>query len=441
MHAYAAAGVAPDTVELVEAHGTGTLLGDPIEVSALAEVLTTGRSADNPLLVGSVKSNIGHLEAAAGVAGFIKAALALHRGSIPASLHFDEPNQHIDFEGLRVDVVTEARKWPGSGPRHVAGVSSFGFGGTNAHAVLATPPVQADQDLTQAGGPLLLPLSARDDESLRRLAGRYASILASSTAAQARAICGAAARRRTAHPYRAVGSAGSVPTLAAMLRTWSRGQDAEGVSTRRASTGGPTSTVAVFPGQGSRWWPLAADLLDSGGAFEETLHRADAWCRKHLDWSLLEDISMPDGGQLARSPRLAQPALVATQVALASWLVEHGVQIGLVVGHSVGEISAACVAGALDLEVGLRIAAARGEAIESSAVPGAMAMVALDAEETRKRLEGMRRSDLWISAENGPGSTILSGSEEAVAAWLAAAEEDGCSPAPWRRSPSPPTAR
>ncbi|MGC5053620.1 SDR family NAD(P)-dependent oxidoreductase [Micromonospora sp. DT48] len=423
--AYAAAGVAPDTVELVEAHGTGTLLGDPIEVSALAEVLTTGRSADNPLLVGSVKSNIGHLEAAAGVAGFIKAALALHRGSIPASLHFDEPNQHIDFEGLRVDVVTEARKWPGSGPRHVAGVSSFGFGGTNAHAVLATPPVQADQDLTQAGGPLLLPLSARDDESLRRLAGRYASILTSSTAAQARAICGAAARRRTAHPYRAVGSAGSVPTLAAMLRTWSRGQDAEGVSTRRASTGGPTSTVAVFPGQGSRWWPLAADLLDSGGAFEETLHRADAWCRQHLDWSLLEDISMPDGGQLARSPRLAQPALVATQVALASWLVEHGVQIGLVVGHSVGEISAACVAGALDLEVGLRIAAARGEAIESSAVPGAMAMVALDAEETRKRLEGMRRSDLWISAENGPGSTILSGSEEAVAAWLAAAEEDG----------------
>ncbi|GIJ19755.1 type I polyketide synthase [Micromonospora lutea] len=423
--AYTAAGVAPDTVELVEAHGTGTLLGDPIEVAALADVLADGRSVDNPLLIGSVKTNIGHLEAAAGVAGFIKAALALHRGSIPASLHFDEPNQHIPFATLHVDVVTEARKWPGPGPRHVAGVSSFGFGGTNAHAVLATPPVQVDQNLEQASGPLLLPLSARTDDALRRLAGRYASILTSATSAQARAICGAAARRRTAHPYRAAGSAGSVPALAAMLRTWSQGQDAEGVSTRRALTGGPTSTVAVFPGQGSRWWPIAADLLDSGGAFEQTLHRAESWCREHLGWSLLADISQPDGGRMARSPRLAQPALVATQVALASWLLEHGVEFGLVVGHSVGEISAACVAGALDLEVGMRIAAARGEAIESAAVPGAMAMVALNAQETKLRLDRRQVPDLWISAENGPGSTILSGSQEAVAAWLVEAEEEG----------------
>lgn len=423
--AYAVAGVDPEAVEFVEAHGTGTLLGDPIEVGALAEVLASGRATDNPLLIGSVKTNIGHLEAAAGVAGLIKAALALYRGSIPASLHFNEPNPHIPFETLRVDVVTEARKWPGSGPRHVAGVSSFGFGGTNAHAVLATPPEPADRDRERATGPLLLPLSARDDGALRRLAGRYASVLTSATSAQARAICRAAARRRTPHPYRAVGSAGSVPALAAMLRAWSQGQDAEGVSVRRALTGGPTSTVALFPGQGTRWWPIAEDLLDSGGAFEQTLHRAERWCREHLGWSLLEDLSRPDGGRMAGSPRLAQPALVATQVALASWLIEHGIKFGLVIGHSVGEISAACVAGAVDLEVGLRIAAARGEAIESSATPGAMAMVALDAQETRNRLDRWQIPDLWISAENGPGSTILSGSHEAVAAWLAAAEEEG----------------
>lgn len=423
--AYAAAGVDPGVVEFVEAHGTGTLLGDPIEVGALAEVLASKRSADNPLLVGSVKTNIGHLEAAAGVAGLIKAALALYRGSIPPSLHFDEPNPHIPFETLHVEVVTESRKWPGAGPRHVAGVSSFGFGGTNAHAVLATPPEQTDQETDRATGPLLLPLSAKDDGALRRLAGRYSSVLRSATAAQARAICQAAARRRTAHPYRAVGSAGSVPALAAMLRAWSEGQDVEGVSARRVLTGGPTSTVAVFPGQGTRWWPIAEDLLDSGGAFEQTLHRAERWCREHLDWSLLEDLSRPDGGRLAGSPRLAQPALVATQVALASWLAEHGVEFGLVIGHSVGEISAACVAGAIDLEVGLRIAAARGEAIESSAVPGAMAMVALSAQETRARLDRWQIPDLWISAENGPGSTILSGSTEAVAACLAAAEEEG----------------
>ncbi|MEV5412750.1 SDR family NAD(P)-dependent oxidoreductase [Thermopolyspora sp. NPDC052614] len=429
--AYANAGLAPEQVDYVEAHGTGTLLGDPIEARALASVVSSGRPADRPCLIGSVKSNIGHLEAAAGVAGLIKAALMLHNRRIPPSLHYRRPNPHIPFGELRLRVVDGLTPWPSVDRPATVGVSSFGFGGTNAHMILQEapppPPAPASARESQVTGsafdrasvsttepaaepapPYPLVISARNEDALRELAQRYEAELAASDATPYR-LCAAAAVRRTHHEARLACVGESVAELRAGLAAFVRGEDAPGLSHGRRRVGRRPRTVFVFSGQGPRWWPLAGDLIDAEPVVRESLRRSDALLREQAGWSLLELIAAgPEDSRLAE-PEIGQPALCAVQIAVAALWRSWGVEPAAVVGHSIGEIAAAHVAGALSLEDALRTALHRGQVISGAVGTGKMAVVALPMEQVAHLLEELHLRAVWVAASNGPSSTVVSG--------------------------------
>ncbi|MGA5301846.1 SDR family NAD(P)-dependent oxidoreductase [Nucisporomicrobium flavum] len=413
--AYARAGVDPGDVHYIEAHGTGTLLGDPIEAKALAAVVSARRDPARPCLIGSVKSNLGHLEAAAGIAGLIKVALMLRHRRIPASLHYREPNPHVPFGQLALRVAETAQSWPaGDGPA-LAGVSSFGFGGTNCHLVLQEAPPVARTDRTPAGRTFLLPLSAPTEGALRELAARHAARLsepgAESTVA---AYCAAAAVRRTHHAERLACVGGSAAELGEALTAFVRGADHPGLIAGVRRTGRRPRTVFVFAGQGPRWWPLGTDLLDAEPVFRETLQRCDDTLRRHVDWSLIEQLTIaPERSRLA-DPGVVQPATCALQIALAALWRSWGIEPAAVVGQSVGEIAAAHVSGALSLDDALRIALHRGRLIRAVIGQGKMAVVGASYDDTRKLVDRLGDGLVSAAANNGPTSTVISGETAAV---------------------------
>ncbi|MEV2240434.1 SDR family NAD(P)-dependent oxidoreductase [Micromonospora sp. NPDC049891] len=424
--AYARAGVAPGDVHYVEAHGTGTMLGDPIEAKALAAVVSARRDPARPCLIGSVKSNLGHLEAAAGIAGLIKVALMLRHRRIPASLHYREPNPHVSFEQLSLRVADTAQPWPaGDGPA-LAGVSSFGFGGTNCHLVLQEAPPAATAERTVPGDNLLLTVSAPTHAALRELAARHAARLrepgAESTVA---AYCAAAAVRRTHHAERLACVGGSAAELSEALAAFAGGDDHPGLIAGGRRTGRRPRPVFVFAGQGPRWWPLAADLLDTEPVFRETLWRCDAALRRYVDWSLVEQLTIaPERSRLA-DPGVVQPATCALQIALAALWQSWGVEPAAVVGHSVGEIAAAHVAGALGLDDALRIALHRGRVIRTVIGQGKMAVVGASYDETRNMLARLDDGLVSAAAANGPASTVISGATAAVERLATLLDDEG----------------
>jgi acyl transferase domain-containing protein/acyl-CoA synthetase (AMP-forming)/AMP-acid ligase II/acyl carrier protein len=426
--AYARAGVAPKNVHYVEAHGTGTLLGDPIEARALAAVVSEGRDRGLPCLVGSVKSNLGHLEAAAGIASLIKVALMLRHRQIPASLHFREPNPHIDFDELALRVVDTARAWPaGDGPA-LAGVSAFGLGGTNAHLVLqeAPPSVPSSSRPSTPGRDHLLTLSARTEEGLRELAARHADQLSEAGAeAVVGQHCAAAAVRRTHHAQRLAVVGGSAAELSDLLAGHVRGEDHPGLIREERRVGRHPSLVFAFSGQGPRWWPLAADLLTQEPVFAEMLQRCDTSLRRHVDWSLVEQLTMaPERSRLA-DPGVVQPATCALQISLAALWRSWGVEPSAVVGHSVGEIAAAQVAGALGLDDALLVALHRGRVIRSVIGQGKMAVVGASLDETQQILARLGQGLVSVAASNSPTSTLISGESAEVERMAATLDAEG----------------
>ena len=426
--AYARAGVAPKDVHYVEAHGTGTLLGDPIEARALAVVVSEGRDRGRPCLVGSVKSNLGHLEAAAGIASLIKVALMLRHRQIPASLHFREPNPHIPFDELALRVVDTARAWPaGDGPA-LAGLSSFGFGGTNAHLVLqeAPPSVPSSSLPAPSARDHLLTLSARTEEGLRELAARHAEQLSEAGAeAVVAQHCAAAAIRRTHHAERLAVVGGSAAELSDTLAGHVRGEDHPGLIRKERRVGRHPSLVFVFSGQGPRWWPLAADLLAQEPVFREMLQRCDASLRRYVDWSLVEQLTISPERSRLTDPGVVQPATCALQISLAALWRSWGVEPSAVVGHSVGEIAAAHVAGALDLDDALLVALHRGRVIRSVIGQGKMAVVHASLDETQQILARLGQGLVSIAASNGPTSTVISGESAAVEHLAATLDAEG----------------
>ncbi|MFF8811781.1 SDR family NAD(P)-dependent oxidoreductase [Streptomyces pactum] len=425
--AYADAGVRPERVDYVEAHGTGTLLGDPIEAKALAAVVGDGREPDRPCLIGSVKSNLGHLEAAAGIAGLIKTALMLRHRTVPRTLHFIRPNPHIPFDELPLEVADRQRRWPAADRPALAGVSSFGFGGTNAHLVVEEAPAGAAPGAeAEADGPHLLAVSARDEQALRELAARYAGQLEgpAGRAGTAR-LCAAAALRRTHHEHRLACTGADAAELAAALRAF--GEDAErpGLSAGRRRVGRRPRTVFVFAGQGPRWWPLAADLLTAEPVFREVIEECDRILSGHTDWSLREQLAADRGASRLADPAVGQPALIAVQVALAAVWRSRGVLPDAVVGHSVGEIAAAQVAGALSLPDALRVALHRGRVIRSGKGNGRMAVVGVPEERARELLAERGVERVWVAAGNGPATTVLSGATGPLEELAAALDAEG----------------
>jgi len=419
--AYRQAGVAPGIVQYVEAHGTGTLLGDPIEAKALGNVLGVERLPGHRCALGSVKTNLGHLEAAAGIAGLIKLALALRHREIPPSLHFEHPNPHIPFQDLPLRVQTELAPWPSHSGPAVAGVSSFGFGGTNAHVVLGEAPAAtgAARIAARQIGTHLLPLSARSPEALRAFARTYVSFLAlPEIAAALPDICYTAGVRLNHHDHRLAAAGSSSAQLIESLEAFLRGEARPGLSTGRKPSAHRRKLVFVFPGQGSQWLCMGQGLLAREAVFREVIERCDRAMRAYGDWSLIAELSVTDAAQSRLGEvDVVQPALFAVQIALAALWRSWGIEPDAVVGHSLGEVAAAHVAGALSFDDAIRVVCHRSRLFKRTVGRGAMAAVDLSIEDARNALTGFE--DLVsIAASNGPASTVLSGDPAALAAIL-----------------------
>jgi acyl transferase domain-containing protein len=418
--ALAAARVSGSAIGYVEAHGTGTPLGDPIEVQALGAVLGQGRDAAHPLPIGSVKTNIGHLEAAAGLAGVIKTVLALQRGEIPPHLHFSQGNPHIDWAALPVTVPTRTTPWPAVEGRRLAGVSSFGFSGTNAHVVLeGAAEVATAADAPPTERPLhLLALSARDGAALQALAQRADETLAVAQAPLAD-LCFTANAGRAHFSHRLVALGASAEEL---RRSLAGAQTAVVEGARRPKI------AFLFTGQGAQHAGMGRALYDSAPVFRQALDAcAEAATRvaPHLDRGLLEMMfSEPSDDSPVNHTLWAQPLTFSIEYALAALWRSWGVEPEAVMGHSLGEYAAACVAGVLSLDDALRLVAARGRLTHALPANGGMAAV-FAPESVVKEALARGGPSLSIAAHNGPEHLVLSGLRSELEAALAPLEARG----------------
>ena len=420
-------GTDPQAVQYVELHGTGTRVGDPIEAAGLGAALGGGRPGDEPLLVGSAKTNVGHLEGAAGLVGLLKVVLSVSHRRLPASLDFHTPNPEIAFDRLGLRVRTESGPWPHADRPLVAGVSSFGVGGTNAHVVVAeapavepvaapepVEPVAADTTGRPAG-PVAWPLSARSAASLRGQAERLLDRLGPDPAADPADIGHSLATTRTVFEHRAVVLGDDRAELLDGLRALAEGRQAAGLVQGIAPTGDRPGTVFVFPGQGSQWAGMARELLATAPAFAESIRDCADALAPHTDWSLPDVLLGRPGAPDPDRVDVLQPALWAVMVSLAALWQQSGVRPDAVIGHSQGEIAAATVAGALSLADAAAVVALRSRAIAGlgGSGTGGMASVPLPEAEVRARLV---RWDgrLGVAAANGPTATVVSGDRDAL---------------------------
>ncbi|WP_141576728.1 type I polyketide synthase [Actinomadura sp. WMMA1423] len=414
--ALADAGLAPASVDAVEAHGTGTTLGDPIEAQALLAAYGRDRPEGRPLWLGSVKSNLAHTQAAAGVAGIIKMAMAMRHGTLPRTLHVDEPTPNVDWTAGSVRLLAEARPWPGgSGPRR-AGVSSFGASGTNAHVILEEAPAEpAPEAARTAAPPLPWVLSAKTAEALRDQARRLRDFTAERPDESLLDIGHTLLTGRAALNHRAVVLGADRDDFLAALASV-----AEGERDANAVTGACTPSrkaAFVFPGQGSQWPGMAVGLLDAEPRFAERIDECARALGPFVDWDLLEVLrGAPDAPDLERVDVL-QPVLWAVMVSLAALWRSRGVEPSAVVGHSQGEVAAAVVAGVLSLEDGARIVALRSRALRRLTGGGGMVSVVQPVERVREYLEPY--PDLIsVAAVNGPRSVVVSGEPGALRSFV-----------------------
>ncbi|MFB6887800.1 type I polyketide synthase [Kitasatospora sp. NPDC056327] len=414
--ALADAGLSASEVDVVEAHGTGTTLGDPIEAQALLATYGQDRPADRPLWLGSLKSNIGHTSAAAGVGGVIKMVLAMRHGELPRTLHADRPSPMVDWSSGAVEVLSEARAWNDTDRPRRAGVSAFGVSGTNAHLILeqapaeeeAEPPAEAPAD--GAAHPLPWVLSGRTDEALRDQAARLLAHLGAAPGTlRADGTGRALALTRTAFERRAVVVGADPDRLVAGVKALAEGRSVPGLVRGDGVSSG--HVVLVFPGQGSQWVGMAAELLAGSGVFAGRMAECGRALAPFTDWSLTEALGSE---ALLSRVDVVQPVLWAVMVSLAEVWRSFGVVPDAVVGHSQGEIAAACVAGGLSLEDGARVVALRSRAIRVLAGRGGMASVPLPVEVARERIAPWS-GRLSVAAVNGPSSTVVSGDADAVA--------------------------
>ncbi|MBP8537425.1 type I polyketide synthase, partial [Streptomyces sp. MK37H] len=412
-------------VDAVEAHGTGTTLGDPIEAQALLATYGQERPEERPLWLGSIKSNIGHTQAAAGVAGVIKMVQAMRHGLLPQTLHVDEPSPHVDWSTGGVRLLTEATPWPeGDEPRR-AGVSSFGISGTNAHIILEQePPADPEGEAPEETGQLpsgIVPwlVSGRSESALSAQAAGLLAHLGARAEATVTDIGFSLATTRSAFEHRAVVLGSDRAALTEGLGAVVEGDGAPGL-VRGVVAGGDGRAVLVFPGQGSQWVGMAAGLLESSPVFAERVGECAVALAPFVDWSLVDVLG--DAVALERVD-VVQPVLWAVMVSLAEVWRSFGVEPAAVIGHSQGEIAAACVAGALSLEDAARVVALRSRALRALSGLGGMVSVSLPVEEVRERL-GAWGERLSVAAVNGPSAVVVSGDVDALEEFLAACEAE-----------------
>ncbi len=410
--------VKPDQVSFIEAHGTGTPLGDPIEVNALAEVYGKPYPGAHPCAIGSVKTNIGHLEAAAGIAGLIKIVLSLENETIPPHLHFRVPNPDITMEGTRLFIPTEAHRFARGDARRFGALSSFGIGGTNAHVVLEEAPARPPQIVERERPRHLMALSAKSPEALAALAGRFAAYLSAAAPDALPDACFTANVARSHFDHRLAVEAGSPTEMGDRLAAFAAGRDVAAVSSGVIDPGRPPEVVLLFTGQGSQYAGMGRELYATQPIFRAALDRCDEVLRPVLGQSLLSVIHpAEDAPSQIEETAFTQPALFALEYALSELWRSLGVVPAAVIGHSVGEYVAACVAGVLSVEDGLRLVAERGRLMQELRGDGEMAAIfATDAEVVAAITP--HRDVVSIAAHNGPTEWVISGERGAVRAIL-----------------------
>jgi acyl transferase domain-containing protein/acyl carrier protein len=405
------AGLHPNDVGYVEAHGTGTPVGDPVEVRALANALTAERPATNPLLIGSVKTNIGHLEAGAGVAGLIKAALVLKHGFIPAILHLNNPSDQIPLDDMRIDIPRTGRPFPG-GKRRVAGVNSFGFGGTNAHVVLAEPPGPfAVNGSNHAHQPPLavLPISARTEEALVATARHLAEHVGAHDELTLLDLGYTLSRRRTHLNYRRTLVADSIADAQQQLQALADGGQ---ISASRTSPT-PPKLAFVCTGMGPQWWKMCRGLLDVYPTFTESIRRSDRELSRYTNWSLIGELRADETCSRMAETEFAQPANFAIQIALAEQLKQFGIRPDAVIGHSAGEVAAHYLAGVLTFEQAIQVIYHRSRLQQRTSGLGRMLAVGLSAESFMQKVDAETHDAIGrrvsIAAINGPSTVTVAG--------------------------------
>ncbi|WP_461010140.1 SDR family NAD(P)-dependent oxidoreductase, partial [Streptomyces capparidis] len=435
--ALGSAGLTTADIDVVEAHGTGTRLGDPIEAQALLATYGQDRPEGRPLWLGSIKSNIGHSQAAAGVAGVIKMVMAMRHGVLPRTLHVDEPSSQIDWSAGAVELLTEERQWPEVGRPRRAAVSSFGISGTNAHTIIEqvpeSEPAAAEEPVPAADGTAPQPvsstlpwlLSARTAAGLRAQAARLRTHLAERPDLAPRDVAHSLLTTRTAFDHRAVLLGGDRREFLDRLDALADGRELPGLVTGAPLTGARRDAVIVFPGQGSQWAGMGVELLDTSPVFAERMAECAAALSAHLDWSVLDVLRGTPGAPGLDRIEVIQPVLFSVMVSLAELWRSHGVRPAAVVGQSQGEVAAACVAGALTLEDAARVVALRSVVLARRLVgKGGVASLMLPADEAAERIApwGDRVS---LAGVNGPSVVTVAGDDAALAEFVAACEADG----------------
>ncbi|MEU0054706.1 SDR family NAD(P)-dependent oxidoreductase, partial [Streptomyces sp. NPDC006309] len=423
--ALSGAGLSTSDIDMVDGHGTGTVLGDPIEAQAILATYGQDRPAGQPLRLGSVKSVIGHTQAASGVAGVINMVQALRHGLMPASRHIDAPTPQVDWSSGAVELLTEATRWPETDRPRRAGVSAFGASGTNAHLILEQAPEEdAPPAAGTPAGAVPLVVSAASGASLTGQAGRLAAYL-DGTDTPLADIAGTLATRRAVLGERAVVVAESRDEALAALTALARDEQAPGTVRGAAGAAGSGKTVLVFPGQGTQWIGMGRELLDTSPVFAERIEECARALERWVDWDLTAVLRGDADTNLLTRVDVVQPASFAVMVGLAAVWASVGVVPDAVVGHSQGEIAAACVAGALTLDDAARIVAVRSQVIRGRlAGLGGMASVALTEDDVTARLE--RWADrVEVAAVNGPASVVIAGDAEALDEVLDTLEDQG----------------
>ncbi|HWO65047.1 MAG TPA: type I polyketide synthase, partial [Umezawaea sp.] len=407
----------PSDVDAVEAHGTGTKLGDPIEAQAL--LAAYGQDRETPLLLGSFKSNIGHAQAAAGVAGVIKMVMAIRNGVVPKTLHAENPTPHVDWASGAVELVTETTPWPETGRPRRAAVSSFGISGTNAHTILEQAPDGVDETERAPLPVVPLLLSAKTSDALRAQAARLVALIEGDVDLTDVAYSLATKRSRFDHSAVLVGD--DRAELVAGLRAFA--EDEPVTDLVRGVTDVRGKTAFVFPGQGSQWVGMAGELLDSSPVFAARVAECEQALSAHVDWSLTAVLRAEEGAPSLDRVDVVQPALFSVMVSLAALWQSYGIKPDAVIGHSQGEIAAACVAGALSLEDAALVVALRGKALIALAGKSGMASVGLPLDALRERIAD--EPGVTIATINGPRAVTLSGEPEVLDRLVGELEAEG----------------
>ena len=413
--AYARAGVAPRDVVFVEAHGTGTPVGDPIEANAIGSVVRTGRGAQQPCYIGSVKTNIGHTEAAAGVAGLIKAALSLHHRALPPHVHLQDVNRQIDLTELQLAIPRALTPLDLPVEQLIAGVNSFGFGGTNAHVVLQAVEAETPVVRPAQRPAVLLPLSARSDAALQQLAQACADVLdGASASVDVTALAQSLATRREHHSHRAAVVAADAAGMAAALRKFARAETATEVTVSPSPAQALDDLVWVFTGMGPQWWGMGQELYQSEPVFRFALERVCACFEHAAGWSLLEEMLKSEPSSRMLETQVAQPANFALQIALARLWQSWGIQPSAIVGHSAGEPAAAHIAGALSLEDAVEVIYHRSRLQQRTTGSGRLIAVGLAEDQARERILAIDAQHLSIAAINSPTSVTVAGDDASI---------------------------